>query len=102
MVVEHGLPQGLHGGSREALEEISIIDSLAIGVDRIHRNFDPPREQVERWRSNQITDEQASIVIYRAFIENQLDVPRHLARDVHKNYLGREFVQTRHCRQLCG
>src|SRR5438874_412137 len=31
----------VHGGYREALEEISIIDSIAIGVDRIHRNFDP-------------------------------------------------------------
>jgi hypothetical protein len=26
------------------------------------------------------------LVIYRAFVENKLDVPRHLARDVHKNY----------------
>src|SRR5437899_567394 len=67
-------------------KNFSIVDSLAIGVDRIQRNFDPLREQVERWRSSQITDEQAKLVIYRAFIESQLDVPRHLARDVHKKY----------------
>ena len=67
-------------------KNFSIVDSLAIGVDRIQRNFDPLRMQVETWRSSQITDAEAKLVIYRAFIENQLDVPRHLARDVHKNY----------------
>jgi hypothetical protein len=67
-------------------KNFSIVDSLAIGVDRIQRNFDPLRQQVETWRGNQITDEQAKLVVYRAFIENKLDAPRHLARDVHKNY----------------
>jgi len=67
-------------------KNFSIVDSLAIGVDRIQRNFDPLRRQVETWRSSQITDDQAKLVIYRAFIEDHLDIPRHLARDVHKIY----------------
>ena len=62
------------------------MDSLALGVDRIQRNFESLRQQVETWRSSQLTDDQARLVIYRAFIERQFDVPRHLARDVHKNY----------------
>ena len=62
------------------------MDSLAIGVDRIQRNFDPLRQQVEAWQSQQITDEQAKLVIYGAFIEGDLSVPRSLARDVHRNY----------------
>jgi hypothetical protein len=67
-------------------KNFSIIDSLAIGVDRIQRNFEPLRQQVERWQSRQITDEQAKLVIYRAFVEGDLSVPRALARDVHRNY----------------
>jgi len=67
-------------------KNFSIVESLAIGVDRIQRNFDPLRRQVETWRSSQITDDQAKLVIYHAFIEDRLDLPRHLARDVHKNY----------------
>jgi hypothetical protein len=67
-------------------KNFSTVDSLAIGVDRIQRNFDPLLEQVDRWRSTQITDEQAKLVIYRGFIENQLDVSKHLARAVHQNY----------------
>jgi hypothetical protein len=67
-------------------KNFSIVDSLAIGVDRIQRNFDPLRQQVETWRSRQITDAEAKLVIYRAFIEGDLSVPRALARDVHRNY----------------
>jgi hypothetical protein len=67
-------------------KNFSIVDSLAIGVDRIQRNFDPIRQQVETWRGSQITDEQAKLVIYRAFIESELSAPRSLARDVHRNY----------------
>jgi hypothetical protein len=67
-------------------KNFSIIDSLAIGVDRIQRSFEPLRHQVEAWRSAQITEEQAKLVIYRAFIESALSVPRALARDVHRNY----------------
>jgi len=67
-------------------KNFSIVDSLAIGVDRIQRNFEPLRHQVETWRSRQITDDQAKLVIYRAFIEGALSVPRALARDVHSNY----------------
>ena len=67
-------------------KNFSIVDALAVGVDRIQRNFEPLRRQVESWRSSQITDDEAKLVIYRAFIENHLDIPRHLACDVHKNY----------------
>ncbi|HYR88538.1 MAG TPA: DUF932 domain-containing protein [Terriglobia bacterium] len=67
-------------------KNFSILDSLAIGVDRIQRNFDPLAQQVSRWRENQIMDDQAKLIIYRAFIEGDLDVPRHLAKGVHRNY----------------
>jgi len=67
-------------------KNFSIVDSLAIGVDRIQRNFEPLRQQVDTWRSRQMTDDQAKLVIYRAFIEGDLRVPRTLARDVHRSY----------------
>ena len=67
-------------------KNFSVIDALAIGVDRIQRNFEPLRQQVETWRSRQITDAQAKLVIYRAFVEGDLSAPRMLARDVHRYY----------------
>jgi hypothetical protein len=67
-------------------KNFSVIDSLTIGVDRIQRNFEPLRQQVESWRSKQLTDAEAKLVIYRAFIEGDLSVSRSLAADVHQNY----------------
>ena len=66
-------------------KNFSLIDALAVAVDRMQRNFEPMQQQVERWRETQITDEFAKLTIYRAFVEEQLDVPRHLARDVHRD-----------------
>lgn len=67
-------------------KNFSIMDSLSIGVDRMQRNFEPMRRQVEQWQETQVTDDFAKLTIYRAFIEGDLEVPRHLARDVHREY----------------
>ena len=67
-------------------KNFALKDSLSIGVDRMQRNFDPMRRQVEAWRSSQLSDEAAKLIIYRAFIEGELEAPRHLARVVHNRY----------------
>ncbi|HYM06051.1 MAG TPA: hypothetical protein VEU11_05775 [Terriglobales bacterium] len=67
-------------------KNFSLRDSLSIGVDRMQRNFEPMRRQAETWRTSQLSDEAAKLVIYRAFIEGELEVPRHLARVVHDHY----------------
>ena len=67
-------------------KHFSLEDALSIGVDRMQRNFDPMRQQVERWRAQQVSGEVARLTIYRAFIEGELEVPKHLARRVHDLY----------------
>ena len=71
----------------------NLIDALSIGVDRMQRNFDPLQRQVETWRETQISDEAAKLVIYRAFVEGELTVPRHLAREVHRQYFHPELPE---------
>jgi hypothetical protein len=67
-------------------KNFSLEDSLAIGVDRMQRNFDPMRNQVEEWRESQISTATAKLIIYQAFIEAELDAPKHLVRRVHELY----------------
>src|SRR6058998_796104 len=74
-------------------KNFSLIDSIAIGVERMQRNFEPMQKQVEAWRAAQITDDFAKLTIYRAFIEGDLDVPRHLARDVHNQYFEPQYEE---------
>ncbi len=52
----------------------------------MQRNFEPMRRQVESWRAEQLSAEEAKLTIYRAFIEGDLEVPNHLARRVHDLY----------------
>jgi hypothetical protein len=46
----------------------------------MQRNFEPMVKAVEGWRESQISDVTAKMVMYRAFVEGALDVPRHLDR----------------------
>jgi len=52
----------------------------------MQRNFDGMRKQVDTWKESQLSDVAAKLVIYRAFIESDLEVPKALARPVHDLY----------------
>src|SRR5579864_5558267 len=91
-VCENG---AFHGDFQPVLakhsKHFNIMDALSIGVDRMQRTFEPMVQQVDRWRETQITDVTAKLTIYRAFVEADLEVPRHLARVVHKQYFEPEY-----------
>lgn len=60
--------------------------AIAVGIDQMQRHFGPMADQVNRWRQAQIEDDYARKVIYRAFIQDELEAPKHLARIIHHNY----------------
>lgn len=70
-----------------------LQDALSIGVDQMQRNFQPMVQSVELWRTSQITAVTAKLVIYEAFIEGQLDVPRHLAKHTHDLYFNPPYEE---------
>ena len=74
-------------------KHFSLVDSLAVGVDRMQRNFEPMRRQVEAWQRLQLPDIEAKLIIYRAFVEGELEVPRHLARRVHDLYFEPQYPE---------
>jgi hypothetical protein len=67
-------------------KHFNLHNALAVGIDQMQHNFKPMAAQVEAWRAAQIEDDDARSIIYRAFIEDQLDAPKHLAKVVHANY----------------
>ena len=48
-------------------KSFSLIDCISVGVDRMQRNFEPMRKQVETWQKSELTDVTAKVVIYEAF-----------------------------------
>src|SRR5260370_13171013 len=65
--------------SRKHSKSFSLIDYISVGVDRMQRNFEPMRKQVEAWQRSELTDVTAKLVIYEAFVEGKLEAPKHLA-----------------------
>jgi hypothetical protein len=76
-----------HGDFTPVLaKHFNLIDAIDVGLGRMQRNFEPMRKQVEGWRETQLTDDQAKLIIYRGFVQGDLDVPKHLVRGVHDAY----------------
>lgn len=67
-------------------KNFKLIESLVLGIDACQRNFEPMVKAVTLWRGQQIDDTAAKMCIYRAFVEADLDVPKHLDRKVHDAY----------------
>lgn len=74
-------------------KHFSLQNALSIGVDEMQRNFKPMVEAVDRWRDSQLSDVSARLLIYRAFIEGELEVSRHLAPRVHNLYFNPEHEE---------
>ena len=76
-------------------KSFALVDSISVGVDRMQRNFEPMRKQVEAWRVTELTDISAKMIIYEAFIQSELEVPKHLARRVHDYYFEPQYDEFR-------
>ena len=74
-------------------KSFNLIDTLAVGVDRIQRNFEPMQRQVEHWRQAQLTDERAKLIFYSAFVDGKLDAPRSLLPEVHRLYFEPQYEE---------
>jgi Domain of unknown function (DUF932) len=67
-------------------KSLNLIDLVSVGVDKIQRNFEPLKTQINDWRDHRLDDRQAKEVIYNAFLESDLKLPRYLLPTVHKLY----------------
>ena len=76
-------------------KSFSLVDSISVGMDRMQRNFEPMRKQVEAWRAAELTTVAGKMIIYEAFIESELEAPKHLARNVHDLYFNPQYEDFR-------
>lgn len=74
-------------------KHFNLIQAISIGVDDMQRNFEPMVKTVDRWRDAQLSDAAAKLIIYRAFIEAEMDIPHHLDRAVHKAYFNPQYPE---------
>jgi hypothetical protein len=82
-------------------QHFNLVQAVSVGVDQMQRNFKPMVERVNRWRDSQLTDAAAKLVIYRAFVEAELDIPHHLDRIVHSGRPRSSAISSRESSDLC-
>ena len=72
---------------------LDLKASIAIGVDQIQRNFEPLTRQIEAWQKEQLADEKAKLIIYKAFVEKAIELPHHLDAKVHDLYFNPQYPE---------
>jgi hypothetical protein len=68
-----------------------LADAIDIGLGRMQRNFDPMRKQIDGWKQYQLTDGTAKNIIYDAYLDDELALPRHLLRPIHEAYFNPQY-----------
>lgn len=79
--------------SHKHTPNLALRDSISIAVDRIHRNFETLEAQLRAMTEFSLSDNDAKLFIYRAFLDRALKgVPRNLMWDVHDLYFNPGYV----------
>jgi hypothetical protein len=65
---------------------VNLPEVIALGIDRIHRNFAGIEQGVAMFQAKAIRDEQAKAIMLDALMDKSLEVPKHLLTPIHRNY----------------
>jgi Domain of unknown function (DUF932) len=71
-------------------KSLNLIDLISVGVDKIQRNFEPLKQQINDWREHRLDDRNAKEIIYDIFFDSKLSIPRNLMSRVHRLYFNPE------------
>lgn len=74
---------------------LDLEETVALGVERMQRGFAPLREQIGVWQHRVLSDDAAWLLIYAAFLDKGLPLPKHLMGVVHKHYFQPEYAAFR-------
>jgi hypothetical protein len=72
-------------------KNLDLIEVVSIGIDKIQRNFIAVEQELRRWQQLEISDNQAKLIMYEAFIEGGLPVPKQLLPLVHSHYFTPQY-----------
>jgi hypothetical protein len=81
--------------TRKHSKNVDYVEVVDGAVAKMQRHFEPMKKQIDAWRDHSLPDNEARLIIYRAFIEERLEAPKHLARTVHWNYFEPQFEDFR-------
>jgi hypothetical protein len=72
-------------------KKLDLVELISVGVDKMQRNFEPLKETVSDWKARSLTDQEAKLIIYDAFMGGKIVAPRMLLSSVHHHYFDPEY-----------
>lgn len=72
---------------------LQLTDSISIGVDKMQRNFEPLKRQIDRWKQEYLQDNEARLILYNAFLDGKLKAPLALMPKVHDYYFNPQYEE---------
>jgi hypothetical protein len=73
--------------------KLELESLVSYGVDRIQRNFEPLKKQINDWMLYPLATGEAKEIIYDAFLCSKLEIPRHLLTKVHQHYFEPQYEE---------
>jgi hypothetical protein len=74
-------------------KHFNLEDALSIGVDRIQKNWKPMQQALEHRRTTELSDDQARLMIYEAFLTSRF--PIKLMKPVDRAYFNPSYEEFR-------
>jgi hypothetical protein len=74
-------------------KHLDLDSVIGMSLEKMQRNFKPLIQKIDVWKNHQLPDDNARLIIYRAFVEEQTALPKHLMRDVHHHYFEPEYEE---------
>lgn len=72
-------------------KHLDLDGTIGMSLEKMQRNFKPLIQKIDVWKNHQLPDDNARLLIYRAFVEGGTDLPKHLLKDVHREYFEPEY-----------
>jgi hypothetical protein len=68
-------------------KHFDLNNALAIGLEAMQRNFKPMADQIQNWRTHQLTDDRAKAIMLDAFYGvSPIDCAKHVLPHVRRHY----------------
>jgi Domain of unknown function (DUF932) len=74
-------------------KNFDIEETVAVALERMQNGFEPIGNRIDVWKGFELSDGDAKGIIYDAFIGDQLEAPKHLAKEVHRFYFDPQYEE---------
>ncbi|HYK01294.1 MAG TPA: DUF932 domain-containing protein [Thermoanaerobaculia bacterium] len=79
--------------ARKHTKNLVLDEVLGVAIDRVQRAFGMLGQKLDAWAGFSLSDKDAKVLIYDAFVGERLEAPKHLMRSVNDFYFEPKFEE---------